>query len=414
MNEVKTSDVTNALKDIVKFTMLFTVDEAGYVVNESDGARITIPVEDRRAPILLYQEEIRDQEAQILNPFSEGQGQPPSSHWLYRALKAALLGRIKMIMEAVIKAAIMEKSKDKKADDSKRLPMAILSLASLIVDEADAKALQELDQIFANRSADEFLRTYYEKRNLRCNVSSGLFDPEEENSLIPSFRSKFPTIRKKGWGIFEKLLLGILGVNDKDKLAQFGCGSDGTTCPRLSSFLNTLLAIYRPVNELLCHINDGDDAIDLSVLAYHISNIPAYANNARFLVQPYKAPAGSQTPVASSATPPPAYGQPPAPSIALVPAPTYADGWQPPPIPVAVQPSYPLPQGGYATPGMYMPQPTGWEAYGAPRGYPSQSPLMPAQPLPPPFDPPYANYTVQNQQPQWNNFVPNMPPGIYR
>lgn len=417
MNAAKTSDVTKALRDLVGFTMLFDVDDAGYVIDKKTGERITLPIDTRRSPIILYQEEIRDHEAQLLNPFAEGGlNQAPSAQWLHRALKAALLGRLKTIMEVVIKASLMEQGKGGKTDEPNRLPMPILALASRVVDEVDQKTLGELDQIFSNKTADEFLRTYYERRNLRCNVSSGLYDVEDESvdpkNRIPTFKSRHPNMRKKTWGVFEKLLLGILGIDDKDKLAQFSRSADSTTCPRLSSVLNAILAIYKPINELLCHINDGEDALDLSVLATHIANIPAYADNARFMVQPHKASEASAA--AAGATPASSFVPVTMPNMAMVEPPAYADGWQPPPTPVPMAPAYPLP-GGYGASNPLIPQAPSWASYQAPAQIypPPTMPIMTA-PVDPPFSGPYTTYNVGQPTMPGFSTVPGMPNGIYR
>ena len=415
MSSVKTSDVTKALRDLVNMSMLFSVDDENYVIvspqskahgpsGEQPSERATISIDGQPAPIILYQEQIRDQTAQLLNPFAEGVGQPPTSHWLFRVIKVGLLGRLKTIMEVAIKSALEEKSKAKKTDAVSDLPMVILAISSTIIDEVDDKTLDEIKTIFSNKYADELLKTYYDKRTLRHNVSSGLYDPEVKDGP-PTFKSRFPNVRKKTWVVVERLLLKILECSSKDKLDDYSRSADSTTCPRLSSFLSTILALYKPINNILCHINDGEESVDLSMLAYHIRTLPAYADNARFMVQPYRDAETKQATAAPAAPAAPAYMEPPGSN--MMPAPTYADGWQPPPMPMPMVPGgYPMPaqQPWYAQ--APVPQPT-WNMWQQP-----QNIQQPMGGIVPPFDGPYRWVSQQPQQPL--GLVPGMPPGVYR
>ena len=406
---MKTRDVTQFLRDLVDTTMVYTTDDSGYVVSCKTGEKILLTDDGRRSPIILYQEEIKDNEAHVLNPLAEGLGQTHSSLWLFKTLKGSLLGRIESLCRVIISHTVAEKKKvGKEADkDQTHFPMELLNISAHIVDEVDDKTLDELTQIFSEREANEFLSIYYQKKNLRHVVRSGLFDTEEDGNVVPSFKSKYPKIRKKTWGVFERLLLDVLGLKHKEELSKFDRKADGLSCVRLSSLLNVILALYQEINPLLGLINDKELTIDLSVLADHISKLPAYAGNAMFMVIPQKNAPPTQQMAPSAPVPvihPAYYGaqQPPAqiPVVGYsgVPGPELAVGRQP-----IIPPVYDGQQGtGGFLPPMNQPyQPIPQQPYG-----------NPWQPQPPPFNPPYQ--PMQNPNMSGLNIIPNMPPGIWR
>jgi hypothetical protein len=421
---LKTKDVTQFLADMVGIAM-YDTDEAGYIIDRGTQNRVLLAndgwLNPNGRPVLLYQEEIKDTEAHILNPLAEGLGQTPSALWFYRMLKASLLSRISTLFRTIVSHALEEKKAGGKEADKEagHLPLALLNLASQIIEEVDDKSLEELTQFFTDKNSDEFLTIYYQKKYLRSVVSSGLFD-KDETTGVPTLRSKFPKIRKKTWGVFERLLFGVLGVRNEEELTKFDRKADlreGLTCYRLSSLLNVLLALYHEINPLLGHLVDRDVAIDLSTVAHHITRLGDYANNAKFMVQPPRGAAvqpSSSVPGLVSTVPGLAPAAVPTTNVSMIPGPRYADGREGPPIAVPVNP---VP--GYGTPPGFAPSTIPGPAYNP--GWPGQAPALGyAQPsnyaLPPPFNPPYQQAPLLNGGPNLLglNMVPGMPSNIWR
>lgn len=290
---MKTQDVTKFLKDMVEIS-IFTLDDENYVIDNNE-KRILISEDGKLSstgmPLMVYQEEIKDTTAYVLNPSAEGLGQTPSSTWFYRMLQAALTSKMSVLCHNIVLSAIAAKKaagKDSNKPDVEEahLPMDVLNIAAKIIDDVDDKVLTELDSIFKSPEANDFLALYYQKKNLRYVVKSAIFEDEVAvPTTIKTFRGKFPHIRKKTWGVLERLLLGVLSIKTDEDLEKFGRRADDLTCPRLSSCLKTLLAIFVEINPLLGHINNGDYAIDLSLLAEHINKLGDYADNARWMVQ---------------------------------------------------------------------------------------------------------------------------------
>lgn len=414
MSSVKTKDVSDFIKDMIEQTMVYETDEAGYVIRKSNGERITINDGGVQVPLIIYQETVSDQNAQTINPLAEGLGSTPSSLWFYDTLKTALLGRIFTLVISVIQTALDEKKA--KADQELHIPMQLLNVSSLIIEDVDDRVLEEFMPLTEDKATNEFITIYYQRKQLKSVLRCGLFDAE--NTGIPAWKSKFPKVRKKTWVALEKTMLGILNIKDKDDIVKFSKKADEISCARLSSFLNVLMGVYQEINTLLDIINP-DIAVDLSKLAHHITNLSAYADNAKFMVQTNRGgaiPMGTQPatipgmvsniPLPQQAYPQPMLNQP---GASLIPGPMYADGR--PSQPVLAQPAY-QPQG------MFPQQPPMFPQQGY--GYPAQPPMFPQQGYDPntiPFPGPYV--TMPQQQPMLGaggfngiNLMPGAPAGF--
>lgn len=433
MTQIKTSDVTKFLKDLVEMTMVYAVDEDGYVISKKTEKRITRTENDVASELLIYQENITDSAALVINPLSEGQSGTPSALWLYEALGVSLMGRMYVAARTIIAAAIEEK-KAKADTKDKYLSIEILNHAAKIIEMVDPNMLAEIDKLSEDRVNNEFLRIYYQRTQLRSVLRSGVFEikaPKSDPNRVLVWKDKYPKIRDKTWECLEVLMLSILGLTEKEDISKFTKKATVLSCARLSSFLNLLMAVYQEINPLLAAI-DNSMAVDLSQFAHHINHLEDYSNNAKWWRQPTRAvpqtvQATPEVPGVVSAGIPPVPAAGPAPvQVDLIPGPVYADGRPSPPIPVIhstqyypVQSDIPaMPQPG-GLPGSYQPQygmqpgypPMG---YPQPNYYPQQQPIypqqgqyVPAHQVPPnmPFDGPYKVYTPQPQPQYGGGFV---------
>jgi hypothetical protein len=447
-NPLKTQEVTQFLRDMVEISYR-DVDDENYVT--LDNKRVLLNDQGQPShtgrPILLYQEEITDTNAYLLNPLSDGFGQPPASLWFYRALEASLAGRLHVLFQNIVRLAVdAKKTKKEDGTATTHLPMEILNIAAKISDDVDEKILDELDMLFGIEEGQEVLSIYYQKKNLRCVVRSSIFASTDKlpmpdqpaSEFNTTYRSKFPKIRKKSWPVFEKLLLGALNIKTDEELVKFGQQADGLTCVRLSSLLNTLLVLYKQINPLLGYIGNGELAIDLSAFANHITKLGDYVNNARFMVQ------STTTAAAPPASIP---GITPIPGMAstymqqvpnvqmggpeLIPGVNAPNGMTPTAMPeaglpgpnfvfpVPAQPMYPggfnpQMQQPYGTPQMLMQQP----GYGYAPQQPMFQPQQPFMQQPQqPFIPPWVeqpNFALPPVNLHGSTFVPGMPQGVYR
>ena len=416
MTQIKTSDVTKFLKDLIEMTMAYMVDDEGYVVTKKTGARTTRIENEVASPLLVYQENITDTGALVINPLSEGQSGTPSALWLYDTLGVSVMGRLYIAVRTIIATAIDEK-KAKTDTKEKYLSVEILNHASKIIDMVDPKMLGELDKLSEDRNTNEFLRIYYQRVQLRAVVRSGVFEakqPKSEPDRKLVWKDKYPGVRDKTWECLEVLLLSILGLSDKEEMSKFTRKATVLSCARLSAFLNTMMAIYQEINPLLAAIDDKM-AVDLSQLAHHINHLEEYSTNARWWRQPTRAVPQTAQPtpevpgIVGAGIPGPTASPV---QVDLIPGPVYADGRPSQPIPVIHQtaPYYPdqnavpmMPQPG-GLPGSYQPM-----GYGAMPGYPyQQQPMVGYQ------QPQYYPQQQQPMYPQQGQFVPagQVPPNM--
>jgi hypothetical protein len=389
--QVKTNDVTDFFKDMIGSTMAFEVDDEGYVIKKASGDRVTISEGGQNYPLLVYQETIKDQNAQIINPLAEGLGSTPSSLWFFNVQRTALLGRICTLILSILKTALDEKKAKKDVDKETHIPMEILSIAAKIIDDVDDRMVEEFNLLMSDKDdIGEFFTIWYQKKHLKSILRCALFDPEGDPNL-PTWRSKFPTskVRKKTWPVLETVVLAVLGISDKDDIRKFAKKAEELSCARLSSFLLVIMAVYQEINPLLDAINP-DLSLDMSKFAFHLNRLSAYADIAKFMVQPTRTATAVPTPVAIPGAPAvpgftqPTFpghqpmGQPMVPGATMLPGPIYTDGR--PSAPVMVAPAQPPQQQGYVSPS-FPPPPMqqGFMPAGPQGGYYGYNQPMPQQ-----------------------------------
>lgn len=391
-----TKEVTQFFKDLIVSSGVYDVDAEGYVVTKEGNNRVTIEQDSKNFEIILFQENIKASNAWILNPLAEGLTDNPSSRWLNSMLSASLLSRIFVIFNKVIEAAISEKKAKEEAVS--HINMEVLNHASKIIDIVDARVLKDL-QVITNSDPKvagpgEFLVIWYQKKQLRSVLRSALFetqpDPnnkEDVSNYIPTWKSKFPNITVKAWNCFEKIMLSILNLTDKDDISKFSRKAPVLSCVKFSSFFSVLIAVYQEINSIL-DVIDPSLPVDLTKFVSHLNRLDDYTENAKFMRQSVPAATGTPAQQVQTAIPsvPHQVAYAPQPEVRLIPTVPNPDGTPAAPIQVVQQP---------------MPQ------YQAPVMYPSQmmqqrSPI-PAMPMPGTLPSPQPMYQVQ--QP-----VPMMPP----
>ncbi len=425
MNPFKLTDVTQFLKDMIELSTIYSADAEGYVVNADDGelgARLTLTEAGESGPLLLFQEELRDPTAFILNPLAEGLGVKESTLWFNKVQRTTLLGHVRTLAEAILTLAVDENERLHKKPDKKKpaeeppfLPPPLVAIAAAIIAEADAKMLDELRQLFADKDPG-LITIYWQRRQMVTLFNCGVFGTDDS---MTAYRERFPSIRKKTWPVLQKLLMGIFGMKEADDYTKFNRKANPeVSCARLSSYLNTLFAIWSEINPLL-DLLEPPIGIDLSRFHYHTKNLGHYAELAGYMVDSKRGAVAPVTPHAA-VVPGTVPNQLP-PNISLVPGPMLPDGRPSAPIPVVTGPwGQPGSWGGQST--VPTPQhsvasaPTQTQVY-PPMGYaqPPAQQYYPQQPQAgyygnpnnPPFSPPYHI----DSQPQQVILPPGSPGG---
>lgn len=295
----KTSDVTNFLRYIIDTTLTNTVDADGYVVKVDSGDPVLVKDNTGKRALILYQEQIKDTSALIVNPLAAGLGDNPATNWFYQRLQASFNSRVIGLIDFLLTVAVEDKKKKdakakKKDGEDKHLPMELIRVISPIIDDVDDTTINEFHSLVADAdSAVEFINIHYQPRQMRCTIRSGLFED--------GYTAGHPKVRKKTWTVLTKLMRGIFNLKDDEDTHKFATKRTDVSCTKLASFLHTMFNAFSEMNGLL-DIQDKELSIDLTKWKTHLDNIEDYANNAKFMVQPTME-AAVQAPTAATSVP---------------------------------------------------------------------------------------------------------------
>lgn len=408
--EIKTSHVTQFLRFAIGLGLgAYTTDEAGYVLDR-DGTKFTL--QDGRA-VLLYQEQIKDHEALVLNPFSEGIKESEANKWFYKMQRIALTVRVLQLMKTVLTYAVEgQKRAGLSAAELKaqklapqRLPPALRHLVSTIVKDVDVKMLTEYEALEAHAlnpaTVEGLLYLLYAKKMLTTRLQVSMIEDGDDYEIPKG-------IRKGTIPVFRTLLMAILGLKSADDIGKFTAKAHEDATPKIDSQMRCLFRLYDQINPALDTL-DSEYPVDLSEFKHHLNRLPAYSQNARAMITiapppkqtapqtiPGVAPQFPSAPPSSTTSGGHGKGLPSyvrtdgtwGPEIPATPAPSYGYTGAPMPMqpqmgswntPMSAAPAMPGPMMGYGS----MMQPAGpmmtpTNPYGAPIGMVQQPPYAAA------------------------------------
>lgn len=272
---VKTVEVTECLRFFVDTFVGYTTDEDNYVTTR-DTTRITLRENGDEKELILYQEQIKDTNAMILNPFAEGLGDVISTNWFYRTNQKVMSNKIIVAMKSVMQMCLADKTK--KTKDNEPYPLWLVDLMSVVVNDVDEKLIEEFDTITKDDLA--FVNIVYAPRQIMAYLRCGLF----ENDRGTPWRDKFTKIRKKSWTVFETLFNKLLKTEGGD-LRKFDYKETELGCVKFSSIMNTTFRIYSEINDILDYKNI-ETSVNLGEFRKHLNMFPAYFQNAKSMLQP--------------------------------------------------------------------------------------------------------------------------------
>lgn len=285
-----TNEVTNALRFFVSLMISFDVDDQGYIIKKTTGERLkygpsdTVPKE-----MVLYQENLPRADLYIINPFSEGLGEnSPPTLFFYKFLRISMIARVRMIMLAAVKLALESKnavagSADLGIPDNIPQTGVMLNLVSgsigkkSLIDEIDAKMLSEIDTWAGTKSVvDTMIDPIYDRSIPGTRVQVSAISKE-------TFLTSTPGMRKNTAKVIRQLLMNILQVREPADLVGLTRKRTEGAPVRLSSWLETLYAIYERINQALVDVYP-EYSIDMGDFRTKLDELPEYSMNAKFMI----------------------------------------------------------------------------------------------------------------------------------
>lgn len=286
--QIKTSDVTDFLEFCIDTSMdVYSVDDKGYVVFNQTEKRHVLGSDKRE--LILYQQEIGDNEGYIVNPFSESMKPTPPDQWLFSVLCRSFEYRVFNVLQRIAYIA----NEDRKYSDAPKkpkkappkYPSVVSRIASKIVKKVDDKFVEEVDKL-AKEKVD-LIKFLYSSRMQTHRIMIPLF--EEDMDDYPK------SIRKQSYAIIETILKQMFGITDPEDIDEYTCKArEGATC-RIDSLIQCLYKAYRQLNELfdvLSHDSTTRMSVDLTKFKAHVDRMVAYSRNAKgmisYIAQPAK------------------------------------------------------------------------------------------------------------------------------
>lgn len=278
-NQIKASysEVTDFIKFIIRMSGLFDVDEEGYVISKIPPVeRIKININNENKDLIVFQKEIKDNEAVIINPFNESIGiESKDKYWIYSILSLGLSAKIISLINAIIDTKL--------SSDDEGISIRVAKFISEF-SGIDKKFKDEFNMI--SKDTMKFMNVFYRKKFKEGRFRCLIFEPDG--------REEF-NLRKKSWKILDKMFSMFFNIDiensedpEQDVIDKYSYKTNSITCPKLTAMLMTYNKIYIEINKYFEYMNnDEDDSIvDLDEFAHYINKIDACYHRVKWAVQP--------------------------------------------------------------------------------------------------------------------------------
>lgn len=298
----KTSEVEQALRDLVAMSYSTVVDDLGYLVTSKD-CTTKFMVEsadnkgDKRAMVIYQETPPSPVDYFSLNPFAEGNASnSPSTNFFYKIQRTAMFMRFVRAIGLTVRFIQLQKKIEfndpRYAIDG--TPKCLLDAAAgvdaknkPIADLVDGKTYDNIMSYFNTpASARDFVYIGYDKRQLRATLRIPIITSEK----FGDGDTDIGKMRKSDITVLRGITMAILGIKRPSDLEEFTAVSDNPKAPpKMDSWFTVLFKVYRLLNPYLAIIADIEDdeqmVVDLSVFQKHLNDLAEYANNAKWQIQ---------------------------------------------------------------------------------------------------------------------------------
>ena len=276
---VNNQKITDMLQKMLQLGGTFIVDINKQVhYSTSPDEPICIGEGKVKKCLYIYDTNIQDPAACILNPLSETSVISPDQIVLYHSLSSITSQWLSRIMTNIIDQCVILKE-----DKNATVDPTVVSYLTPFISKVDDKLIAEMERL-RGAGHKSFANIYYNRTKKTSTLLMGLED--ETNDYQKQFTSS--QIRKKSWGIFNDIVRFILKVPDGVKIKEhYSCSTEKIECPRFSTFTDVWIRIWECIDPYLDWIdNHHSDPETIESLKEHFKNIPVYRECVTWLKQP--------------------------------------------------------------------------------------------------------------------------------
>lgn len=272
-SKVSYEEVSDFIKFCIRMGGVFDVDLDGYIVSKVSEEKFTVNINGKERNIIIFQKEIDDNDAIILNPLNESVNiESKDKVYFYKILSLGLFGKVTGLVNRIIDTRLSKDGED--------IPINIAKFVSQFSD-IDEKFKSEFELLIKDNL--KFMNVFYRKKFKEARFRCLVFEEDE--------RQEFK-IRKKSWKTIDKIFNVLFNIpsdiEDREQyvIDTFSYKTTNITCPKLKSTLMVYNKLYFNLNKYFEIMELEDLIVDLTELSYYINNLEKYYNKVKWMVQP--------------------------------------------------------------------------------------------------------------------------------
>ena len=291
---INNQKITDMLQKIMQLGGTFLVDinkMVHYVISPEEP--IYVGEGKTKKKLYIYDTNIQDPLACILNPFSETSVLPQEQLLFYSGISTVVSQWIQRIMIMIIDQCVLL-NEDKNATVDPKLVQYLTPFISKV----DEKLVAEMEKI-KGAGHKSFANIHY-NRTKKC--STLIIGLEDETG---DYQKQFPTsqIRKRSWNVLKDMIRFILKVPEDKKISEYyTCSTEKVECPRFTTYMDVWVRVWECLNPYMDWTGDHHSEPEtIEALKEHFKNIPVYRECVTWLKQPAISMQGMSVPNADNA-----------------------------------------------------------------------------------------------------------------
>ena len=278
---VNNEKVTDMLKKMFQIGDTFFVDINKQVHNKFDiNEPIYIQMKDEKIQrkLYIYDTNITDPEAIILNPLAETMNPGAECLTFYSSLTSVLSQWVYRVVYFIVTESIRYKD----CKDGAYPNTSLIPILTPFIDKVDSRLATELEKI-REAGLKDFCTLYYNRSQKSTTMLIGI---EDDGDYIKQFPAS--KIRKKTWSIIEAIFKFVLDVPADKKIKEvYHCKTEKVECPIFTTYSDVWIRVWEKIMPYM-DLFDGHES-DMEIiesLKEHFSNIPVYRECTMWLKQP--------------------------------------------------------------------------------------------------------------------------------